>query len=195
VSAPEVVKIGGSLAESGAAAALLRGLAARQPRRLIVVPGGGEFADAVRRAQRRQAFGEPAAHHMALLAMHMSAVMLAAFMPGGVVAETREAFESAWRRNLTPIWAPERMALAAPGVPASWEVTSDSLAAWLAAELGALRLLVVKSCPVPDAIARDAPALAAAGIVDARFPEFVAAARFAWRVVSGADAALRALDA
>lgn len=195
MSAPEVVKIGGSLAESGAAAALMRGLAARRPRRVIVVPGGGEFADTVRLAQRRHAFSDQAAHHMAVLAMHMSAVMLAAFAPGGVVAETPQEFESAWQRNRTPIWAPERMTLAAPGVPASWEVTSDSLAAWLATEVGAARLLVVKSCPVPEEMGSQAIALAAAGIVDPRFPEFVAAASFAWRVVSGPDAALRVFDA
>ena len=46
-------------------------------------------------------------------------------------------------------------------------------------------LLVVKSCPVPEEMGSQAIALAAAGIVDPRFPEFVAAASFAWRVVSG----------
>jgi aspartokinase-like uncharacterized kinase len=190
----EVVKIGGSLTESGAAAALMRGLVARRPRRMVVVPGGGDFADTVRCTQHRHGVSEPAAHHMALLAMHMSAIMLAEFAPGGVVAESPHEFASAWQRDLTPIWAPERMTRAASGIPASWDVTSDSLAAWLAAEIGAARLLVVKSCPVPEEMGSEAIALAAAGIVDRRFPEFVAAASFAWRVVSGPDAALRALD-
>ena len=225
-----VVKVGGSLTksnESNAAASLMRDLVARRRERFIVVPGGGEFADAVRLAQRRHALGEDAAHHMALLAMHMSAVMLAALgngsegrhgllrnslvraaqdphatksaddirSPCAIVAERSEEFDSAWERKVLPIWAPERMVLSARAVPASWEVTSDSLAAWLTSQIGAARLLVVKSCMVPEEMRGDAAALAAAGIVDASFPKFVIAAAFSWQVVGGADAAMRALDA
>jgi 5-(aminomethyl)-3-furanmethanol phosphate kinase len=188
-----VVKVGGSLAESDAAAELMRSLAARRPPRLVVVPGGGDFADAVRLAGRRQPIGDQAAHHMALLAMHMSAVMLGALAAGYVVAESAADFEAAWRRDLTPVWAPERMVLAAPEVPASWDVTSDSLAAWLARVIAASRLLLVKACPVPGSMDGDAAALAAAGIVDPMFPRFVADVNLPWRVVSGVGAALQVL--
>lgn len=190
-----MLKVGGSLAESEAASTLVQRIAARRPGRLVIVPGGGPFADVVRAAQRRHAFDDRAAHHMALLAMHMSAVMLAAFAPGFVVAETPLEFDAAWRRELVPIWAPERMALAAPDVPASWDVTSDSLAAWLAMEIGAQRLVLVKSCPVPDGVARDARALAAACIVDASFPRYVDSCAFDWWVVSDTDATLAAIGA
>jgi 5-(aminomethyl)-3-furanmethanol phosphate kinase len=189
-----VVKVGGSLAESDAAAELMRALAARRPPRVVVVPGGGDFADAVRLTGQRHPIGAQATHHMALLAMHMSAVMLAQFAPGYVVAETPGEFDAAWERDLTPIWAPERMVLAAPDVPASWDVTSDSLAAWLAGAIAASNLVLVKSCPVPAAMDGDVAALAAAGIVDPSFPGFVAGAGLPWQVVSGAAAALRALD-
>jgi aspartokinase-like uncharacterized kinase len=188
-----VVKVGGSLAESDAAVLLMRALATRGPRRLVVVPGGGDFADAVRLAGRRHPIGDQAAHSMALLAMRMSAVMLGALAPNCVVAECAADFEAAWQRDLTPIWAPERMVLAAPDVPASWDVTSDSLAAWLARVIEASRLVLVKACAVPAAMERDAAALAAAGIVDPCFPRFVAGANLQWRVVSGAGAALQTL--
>ena len=194
MTAATVIKVGGSLVESEAAAALMRALAVRRPPRLIVVPGGGDFADAVRVTERRHPIGDQAAHHMALLAMHMSAVMLGAFAPGYVVAESPEEFEAAWEREQTPVWAPERMVLAAPDVPASWDVTSDSLAAWLARAIAASRLLLVKSCPVPEAMDGNAAALAAAGIVDPSFPGFVAGANLPWQVVSGTTGALRALD-
>ena len=195
MSALTVIKLGGSLADSGAAAALMRSLSARRLKRLIVVPGGGEFAETVRIAQRRHAFADRAAHHMALLAMHQSAIMLAALAPGFAVAESPPEFESAWQRELTPVWAPERMALAASDLPASWDVTSDGLAAWLAARTGAARLVVVKSCQVPEEMRGKALALAAAGLVDSCFPTFVAGERFTWRVVSGVAAALGELDA
>ncbi|HKA59315.1 MAG TPA: hypothetical protein VKD28_11935 [Gemmatimonadales bacterium] len=190
-----VIKLGGSLADSDAAAALMRSLSARRPGRLIVVPGGGEFAETVRIAQRRHAFADRAAHHMALLAMHQSAVMLAALAPGFAVAESPAEFESAWQRELTPVWAPERMVLPATDLPASWNVTSDSLAAWLTARTGAAHLVVVKSSQVPEEMRGDALALAAAGLVDSCFPTFVAGARFTWQVVSGVAAALKGLEA
>jgi len=194
MTAATVIKVGGSLVESDAAAALMRALAARRPPRLVVVPGGGDFADAVRLSGRRHPIGDQAAHHMALLAMHMSAVMLGALAPGYVVAESPAEFAAAWARDLTPVWAPERMVLAAPDVPASWDVTSDSLAAWLARAIAASRLLLVKSCLVPAAMDANAAALAAAGIVDPSFPQFVAGANLPWQVVSGPAGALRALD-
>lgn len=194
MSAATVLKIGGSLAESDAAAQLMRRLSALRLARLVVVPGGGDYADAVRRAQRRHGFADPAAHRMALVAMHISALQLAALGAGFALAESVEEFERAWERGATPIWAPERMALAAPEIPQSWDVTSDSLAAWLAARIEAARLVLVKSCPVAGHMARDAEALARAGIVDASFPEFVRARGFTWRVVSGMDGALAALD-
>jgi aspartokinase-like uncharacterized kinase len=190
-----VVKVGGSLAESDAAAELMRSLAARRPPRLIVVPGGGNFADAVRLAVRHHPIGDQAAHHMALLAMHMSAVMLAALASGYVVAESAADFEAAWQRDLTPVWAPERMVLAAADIPASWDVTSDSLAAWLARVIAAARLVLVKACAVPESMNGDAAALAAAGIVDPMFPQFVVGANLPWQVVSGGGAALQALGA
>jgi dihydroneopterin aldolase len=187
-----ILKIGGSLAESDAAAQLMHGLAARRPRQLLIVPGGGEFADAVRAAQRRHALSEAAAHHMALLAMHMVGTMLADLAPGFVVAETAGELASVWQRELTPIWAPARMVLAATAIPASWDVTSDSLAAWLASHIGADRLVLAKSCAVPAAIAADAKALAAADIVDAGFPGFVEGQAFSLEVVSGVEGTIRA---
>jgi 5-(aminomethyl)-3-furanmethanol phosphate kinase len=57
-------------------------------------------------------------------------------------------------------------------IAASWAVTSDSLAAWLARRLGARRLVLVKSAAAPSAAA---PAeLAARGLVDAAFPDYAA---------------------
>jgi aspartokinase-like uncharacterized kinase len=130
---------------------------------------------------------------MALLAMHMVGTMLADLAPGFVVAETAGEFASAWQRELTPVWAPARMVLAATAIPASWGVTSDSLAAWLASHIGADRLVLAKSCAVPAAIAADAMALAAAGIVDPGFPGFVEGRPFSWQVACGAEEAIRLL--
>src|SRR5262245_9921532 len=97
-----VLKVGGSLAESDAAARLMQGLAARRPSYLLIVPGGGDFADTVRATQARHGLSDCAAHHMALLAMHTYGVMLADLAPGFVVADSLAQIESVWREHLTP---------------------------------------------------------------------------------------------
>lgn len=75
-----VLKLGGSLASSGGLAACLGALAALRGE-IVVVPGGGVFADAVRAAQPRFGFSDRAAHHMAILAMEQYALMLADRLP------------------------------------------------------------------------------------------------------------------
>jgi 5-(aminomethyl)-3-furanmethanol phosphate kinase len=63
-----------------------------------------------------------------------------------------------------------------------WDVTSDTIAAWLAEALGASGLLLVKSCELPDGC--DDPALlAAAGIVDRALPVFLSRTRLGLQVV------------
>lgn len=180
-----VVKLGGSLLGSPEVMRRwLREIAAGGGR-LVVVPGGGPFADAVRMAQRRLGFDDGTAHRMALLAMEQCGLLLASLQPALVPAGSVDAIREALRRGRVPVWMPWRAAADAAGIRESWDVTSDSLAAWLARELGATALWLVKACPIP---VQDPTALAAMGVVDASFPGFCAAARYALRVVGAADA-------
>jgi dihydroneopterin aldolase len=169
-----VVKLGGSLlATPDILRRWLRPLAAAGGR-LVVVPGGGPFADAVRTAQRSMGFDDRTAHRMALLAMEQYGLLLASLEPRLVPAETIGAVRAALRRKYVAIWFPARLAGDADGIEENWDVTSDSLAAWLALQLGASALWLVKSCAVP---VQDPARLAAAAVVDAKFPRFCAALR------------------
>jgi len=47
------------------------------------------------------------------------------------------------------IWSPDITELNSSNVKASWDITSDSLAAWLANQLLATELILVKSAEVP----------------------------------------------
>ena len=72
-----VIKVGGSLAETGrlpSAIALIE--SARVP--VIVVPGGGPFADNVRALQPTLKFDDATAHRLAMLSMHQMAEMIVA---------------------------------------------------------------------------------------------------------------------
>jgi aspartokinase-like uncharacterized kinase len=144
--------------------------------RCVVVPGGGGFADAVRAAQAAHGFSDRAAHRMALLAMEQYAVMLADLAPKLLTpCAEAETIAGALAEGRVPVWLPSRMALADPTIAESWDVTSDSLAAWLARRLAAKRLVLVKSAAAPGVAAAD---WAARGFVDPAFPGFTRDASF-----------------
>lgn len=178
-----VVKIGGSLTRAGPPVALLRQLAERQG--IIVVPGGGAFADAVRGAQPALGLTDSAAHRMALLAMEQMAHAMADLAPALRPAQTLAALGAAAEQG-TALWFPAALTIGNAEIRESWDVTSDSLALWLATRLAAPRLLLVKApgAAVPAAsgtLAQQVSAWTAAGLVDAAFATL--ASRFAGDIV------------
>jgi 5-(aminomethyl)-3-furanmethanol phosphate kinase len=176
-----VVKLGGSLAFAPALTEWLAALAAGGGR-AILVPGGGPFANQVRDTQRRRPFDDATAHRMALLAMEQYGLMLCALHPALRPAATRAAIARLRRQGLVPVWLPSAMALGRPEIAESWDVTSDSLAAWLAATLGLRHLVLVKSAPPPEPAT--AERLAAAGYIDPMLPDLLRRYRIAARCVT-----------
>src|SRR5579875_2749273 len=138
-----VVKLGGSQAGRPHVGGWLEALAACAGH-VVLVPGGGPFADVVRTLQPKIGFDDIAAHHMALLAMEQFGRALASLRSGFELAVSMAAIADALERGCVPVWAPLMMAARAADIPASWDVTSDSLAAWLAGRLGVKRLVLVK---------------------------------------------------
>ena len=141
-----VVKVGGSLATiDGALQRIGNALSnASEVLGLVVVPGGGPFADAVRRYTLTVGLGPDSAHWMAILAMDQYAYVIAERTPRGVVVETPEEALRVLRRDQVPVLAPYHWLRATDELPHRWEVTSDSLAAYLAGLLGVGRLVLVK---------------------------------------------------
>lgn len=165
-----VVKLGGSHARSDLLRPWLRAIA-RADGALVLVPGGGPFADAVRDVQPALGFDDRAAHDMALLAMAQYGRALAALEPRLTLADTPEALLAALARGNLPVWSPWPMARDAAEIEASWNVTSDSLALWLARALGCARLLLIKHrAPGPDP---QCGALVRSGLLDSAFPDYL----------------------
>ncbi|RWI11089.1 (5-formylfuran-3-yl)methyl phosphate synthase [Mesorhizobium sp.] len=164
---PAVVKLGGSTADAAEMADWVAALAgSKLP--IVIVPGGGRFADQVRETQIYMDFSDTAAHAMAILAMEQFAQIILdrdeRLEPARSLEEMRRALDA----GKVPVWLPSSLTLPAPDIPASWDVTSDSLAAWLAGKLGANALLLIKQTGAfsgSDTI----DGLAARGIVDAGF--------------------------
>src|SRR5262249_51042050 len=166
-----VLKLGGSHAFAQHLRDWLAAIA-RGAGHVVVVPGGGPFADAVRAAQAKMEFDEAAAHHMALLAMEQYGRALAGLEPHFRPAETVAAIRRLLRDGKVPVWAPTRMVLAARDIPRSWEVTSDSLALWLARQLGGARVVLVKHVEHGTDPIRVAD-LVGCGTVDPAFTRFL----------------------
>lgn len=140
-----VIKVGGGLVGCGAFERVAAALAAvRGTHRILVVPGGGPFADAVRELSRRITLGEDAAHWMAILGMDQYAHALAFRIAGARLVERKSAIAATLAAGCIPVLAPFRWLRATDPLPHSWDVTSDSIAAWIAGAIGARRLVLIK---------------------------------------------------
>ena len=165
-----IVKLGGSHATGPHLKDWLAAIAA-EAGSIVIAPGGGPFADAVRAAQPRIGFDDRAAHAMALMAMAQFGSALESLNPALRLAASRAAILRALKEAKVPVWSPERMARSA-ALPETWDLTSDSLAAWLAGALGASRLVLVKHGRFEGA-AVDAHDLVVRGVVDPLFPSYL----------------------
>src|SRR5262245_31259410 len=111
---------------------------------IVLVPGGGPFADLVRDTQPRIGFDDEAAPRMTLDGLAQFGCALASLNAQFTLAESKTEIARALAQRRVPVWLPSHMVLAASEIPWSWDVTSDSLAAWLAGELAASCLVLVK---------------------------------------------------
>lgn len=127
-----VVKFGGSQYANPRLAKAMRHTSRFAPRPLIV-PGGGVFADQVRKAQKRWGFDDATAHRMALLAMREYGLLLAALGDLPIIDGEIRFGEG--------VWLPDEHSDF--GI-ADWHYTSDSVAAWLARQLRVNYLILIK---------------------------------------------------
>jgi aspartokinase-like uncharacterized kinase len=165
-----IIKLGGSHATGPYLKDWLTAIAA-EAGSIAIVPGGGPFAGAVRTAQASIGYDDRAAHAMAMMAMAQFGCALRSLNPALTLAASRSAILRAIKDGKVPVWSPEPMARAA-ALPETWDLTSDSLAAWLAGALGAGRLLLVKHGRFEGATL-DAHDLVARGVVDPLFPHYL----------------------
>src|SRR5262245_11397911 len=180
-----VVKLGGSFVGSRYLAGWVDVLANfKGP--VVVVPGGGPFADAVRTAQAKIGFKDAVAHHLALLAMEQFGQVLFSLSPRFCVADSEAAIRRILRAGSVPVWSPVRMVLRTSEILPCWDITSDSLAAWLAGHIGARQLVLVKHGEPLDGPVR-AVDLVTRGVVDRAFPRFLAASGVQASIVGAKD--------
>ncbi|MEE9140686.1 MAG: hypothetical protein V3U18_07900 [Alphaproteobacteria bacterium] len=181
-----MIKLGGSMAVSAVLPAWLEVLSRSGGHPRVIVPGGGPFADQVRQVQKKRPFPDEAAHRMAVLAMEQYGLMLGALAPGFRPAATLDEIRAVQGQGHVPLWMAAKMTAGRGDIPGRWQVTSDSLAAWLAVEANAELLLLVKSAEPPDAGAGGSVPVAdlqRAGLVDESLASFIRGRDFAVRCV------------
>ena len=140
-----VVKVGGSLGRGTCLPELGARLAELGRRhRLLVVPGGGVFADAVRDQDEKFGLRSGTAHWMAILAMDQYGHLLADLMPGCALVRTLGDARARLAREGVTVLLPSEPLRRADALPHSWSVTSDSIAAWLTGQVGARLLVLLK---------------------------------------------------
>lgn len=181
-----IVKLGGSLLQSGGlpgSLACLQQLA--QGRVVVIVPGGGMFAEQVRLAQQQFQFDDGTAHDMALLAMQQMALMMASLLGHANLAHTVAEINPQHSLSGLWVWSPSLAELALAAIPTTWEISSDSLAAWLALRVNAKELVLVKSAPIDPRLSLQQ--LARQQIIDAAFCTMVAGAAVKIRIIHHQD--------
>lgn len=183
-----VVKLGGSLLGSPELPRWLDTLVKISDGKVLIVPGGGMFADTVREVQTISGVNDQVAHHLALLAMDQFGLMLAGMNPGLVTASSElEIAERGWQHRGI-VWLPSHMVLADENIPQNWHVTSDSLSAWIAGKIGSEQLVLVKSKVLSSyQKSSSVQSLIADGLIDHAFPEFSAECNFQTWVLNKSD--------
>ena len=174
-----VFKLGGSLLDLPDLAVRLQNAFSKLGNdRPLVISGGGDAADIVRRWHRTFGLDEERSHWLALDAIHLNQQLLLELIPKLELVPTRQAAQVALSHDRIPLldlaeFLRTEEALVEPTerLPHCWDVTSDSLAAWVAARWPADRLILLKSVDLPDAQTDDSEQLASAGLIDSFFPQ------------------------
>ncbi|MFN3476228.1 MAG: amino acid kinase [Candidatus Methylomirabilales bacterium] len=139
------IKVGGSLGVGGGLEGLMETIGRLSRHfKLLIVPGGGAFADVVRDHHRRYPLQETTVHRMAILAMDQYGYLLSDLSKRGRPAWSLREVKAILRWGGLPILLPSRLLLRSDPFKPSWDVTSDSIAAYLAGIVQAKVLILLK---------------------------------------------------
>ena len=140
----------------------------KNPVRCVVLVGGGAVADCVRALDAHRHLDPGVAHDQAIAAMRLNAEVLVNGVDSEAMLTNSVAVAKTSERSL--MWSPPSY-FRPDGLPLSWSVSSDSIALWLADQIYAHGLVLVKHLNpnLPESITVDAASNA--GVVDEYFPQ------------------------
>ena len=176
-----ILKLGGSLLDLPDLCVRLQAVFANfDGDRPLLICGGGEAADLVRRWHDCFELDEERSHWLALEAIRLNQRLLLDLLPELELVANREAAELVWQNDRIPLLdlvefmrTEEALLTVFERLPHTWEVTSDSLAGWVAVRWSAERLILLKSVDLPDAQTHDPEQLVKVGLIDSFFPRLM----------------------
>ena len=172
-----IVKVGGSLFDREELPGRLRKWLARQePALNVLIAGGGELTESIRRADGLYGLGEATSHELCVGLLDVAARLLAALLPEARFLEdwaTLHALPARHEQGVvifstTRFLRESEAALPGDPLPHAWDVTTDSIAARIAELAGADELVLLKSASPPNFV--ELTELADRGYVDPYFP-------------------------
>jgi aspartokinase-like uncharacterized kinase len=136
--------------------------------------GGGSTANLVRDWDRHYEIGVERSHDLALAAMAFNAHLVDTLLHDSELVAKKSSIRRACSRGAIAVLDPpavlaEAERRSAQRLPRCWDVTSDSIAAFLAIQWRAAALVLVKSTPRPAG--QSAADAARRGVVDKYFPK------------------------
>jgi len=131
------VKIGGSLFPQHAKK-LLKKLLGEE---VIIIPGGGEFADKIREYNKKIRFSDTANHEAAILSMDIMGILLADLIKAAEATHTIKGARKIKKDGKVPILLPSRILHYLDPLKHSWKVTSDSIAFYISKLIDAKLLI------------------------------------------------------
>ncbi|MHA1208030.1 MAG: amino acid kinase family protein [Candidatus Freyarchaeota archaeon] len=139
-----ILKVGGSLSKNKSALKKLFKELAKlsETHKMLVIPGGGHFADEVRKIHDKFNISEDVSHWMAVFAMDQMGFFFSDLSPKNIVVDNLED-AAQMGPGLVPILIPAKMMLDNDPLPHSWDVTSDSIAAYIAHITGTKKILIL----------------------------------------------------
>lgn len=185
-----VIKIGGScLSRASFPDRFREWLNNAPPAENWIIVGGGECIDAMRDLAERFPLDSSAMHWRCVRLLRATYEILGELFPEWDAIDSSHQFTarrvnmphvSTLRVAVDTFYFPPTDASAIAPLPLGWETTTDSIAAYLAKEVSASELVLIKSCLTNSS---DVFRLAEEGVVDEAFPH-VLPPHLHWRIAT-----------
>lgn len=111
--------------------------------KIVLINGGGELANKIREYDTKYSYGSDANHWSAIKCMDTLAILIATHSDKIKTITSIDEIAQVHLEDKIPLLMTYNILNQIDPLPHSWNVTSDSISAWLAGEINASKLLIL----------------------------------------------------